>query len=68
MVRNIVFIVLIGAVLVFVVQNTEVVEVKFLVWTLSMSRALILLVTLAVGLVGGWMLTLPKRRTARKVK
>lgn len=66
MLRIIVFIVLIGSVLVFVVQNTQVVEVKFLVWTLSMSRALLLLITLAIGLVGGWLLTFPKRRWERK--
>lgn len=65
MIRNILFIVLIGAVLVFVVQNTQVVEVKILFWTLSMSRALILLLTLATGLVGGWLLTVPKRRPGK---
>lgn len=68
MIRNILFVVLIGAVLVFVVQNTQVVEVNFLFWTLSMSRALILLITLAIGLVGGWMLTVPKHRTDRRTK
>ena len=68
MIRNILFVVLIGAVLVFVVQNTQVVEVNFLFWTLSMSRALILLITLAIGLVGGWMLTLPKRKINRQTK
>jgi uncharacterized integral membrane protein len=66
MIRNILFVLLIGAVLVFVVQNTQVVDVRFLFWTLSMSRALILLITLAIGLVGGWLLTVPKRRPGGK--
>jgi uncharacterized integral membrane protein len=62
MIRNIVFICLIGLVIIFVLQNTQVVEVRFLFWTISMSRALILIATLAIGLIGGWLLTLPKRR------
>lgn len=61
-IRNIVFICLIGLVVIFVLQNTQVVEVRFLLWTISMSRALILFATLAIGLIGGWLLTLPKRR------
>ena len=68
MIRNILFVVLIGAVLVFVVQNTQVVEVKFLVWKLSMSRALILLITLAIGLIGGWMLTVPRARKDKRTR
>jgi hypothetical protein len=46
----------------------QTIEVKFLVWTITVSRALILLTTLAIGLVGGSLLTYPTRRqrTARK--
>ena len=64
MLRNIVFICLIGLVVIFVLQNTQVVEVRFLFWTLSMSRALMLFGTLVIGLIGGWLLALPKRRKA----
>ena len=62
MIRNIVFICLIAFVLIFVVQNTEVVEFRFLVWTISMSRALMLFGTLAIGFIIGWLLNLPKRK------
>jgi uncharacterized integral membrane protein len=62
MIRNIVFICLIGLVVIFVLQNTQVVEVRLLLWTITMSRALILFATLAIGLIGGWLLTFPKRR------
>jgi uncharacterized integral membrane protein len=68
MIRNIVFICLIGMVIIFVLQNTQVVEVRFLFWTISMSRALILFATLAIGLIGGWLLTLPKRSSAYQEK
>ena len=60
MIRNIIFLCLVAFVLIFVIQNTEVVEFRFLVWTISMSRALMLFGTLAIGFVAGWLLTMPK--------
>ena len=64
MIRNIIFICLIGLVVIFVLQNTQVVDVRFLFWTISMSRALMIFGTLVIGLIGGWLLTLPKRSKA----
>jgi uncharacterized integral membrane protein len=68
MIRNIIFAFLIALVLIFVVQNTQVVEFRFLVWTISMSRALMLFGTLAIGFVAGWLLTLPKQKTEKQDK
>lgn len=68
MVKNIIFIFLIAVVLIFVFQNMMMIEVKFLVWTITVSRALILLVTLAIGLVGGSLLTYPTRRQKARFK
>lgn len=62
MIKNIIFICLIAFVLIFVVQNTQVVEFRFLVWTISMSRALMLFGTLAIGFIAGWLLTRPRRK------
>lgn len=62
MFRNLIFIGLIAVVFIFVFQNMQTIEVKFLVWTISVSRALILMTTLAIGLVGGSLLTYPARR------
>jgi len=62
MIRNIIFVCLIVFVLIFVVQNTQVVEFRFLVWTLSLSRALILFGALAIGVVAGWLLRVPKQK------
>ena len=39
--------------LIFVVQNTEVVTVRFLVWDLSMSRVLLLLLMFGLGFFVG---------------
>jgi len=62
MIRNVIFIFLLAAVLIFVFQNMQTVEVKFLLWSITISRALMLLVTLAIGLIGGGLLTYPTRR------
>lgn len=60
MIRNIIFVCLIVFTLIFVVQNTQVVEFRFLVWTISISRALMLFGTLAIGFIAGCLFTLPK--------
>jgi len=39
----------------FVVQNAEVVQVRFLFWKTEASRALVLIGTFACGLIGGWL-------------
>lgn len=68
MIRNIIFIGLIAIVVIFVVQNTQVVEFRFLIWTIPMSRALMLFGTLAIGLIAGWLLTLPGSKKERQDK
>jgi uncharacterized integral membrane protein len=54
---------------VFVAQNAQVVEVRFLFWKTHASRSLVLLGTLAVGLIAGffsgWALK-KKRRSSVK--
>jgi len=51
--KNIVIIVLAALFVLFVIQNTKIVEVRLLFWTVSMSRSLMLLGTLFIGLIGG---------------
>ena len=46
--------VLVVLLLIFIVQNAVVVELHFLFWTLSMSRSLMILFVLFIGLVAGW--------------
>ncbi|MBI4721086.1 MAG: LapA family protein [Chitinivibrionia bacterium] len=43
-------------VLVFIVQNTDVVTVEFLFWGLSISRALLIFLTAITGIIIGWFL------------
>lgn len=41
---------------VFIVQNTAVMEFRFFFWTLAMSRALMMFLLLGIGLAAGWFL------------
>ena len=41
---------------VFILQNMTAVKVDFLFWSLSMSRSLLILVFVAVGMLIGWSL------------
>lgn len=54
--KLIVTLVLVGLAVVFIVQNAAVVDIRFLFWKMSMSRALFMFFMLAVGIVTGWIL------------
>jgi putative membrane protein len=45
-----------GMAVLFIIQNITVVDMKFLFWTLSMSRALLMSLILSVGIILGWLL------------
>ncbi|MBN1226849.1 MAG: LapA family protein [Deltaproteobacteria bacterium] len=64
MIKKVVSLILLALVLIFVIQNTQVIEVQFFSWKISMSRALLLLVTFVIGIVVGWLSTRlrPKER------
>jgi uncharacterized integral membrane protein len=42
-------------VVVFTLQNTEVIPIRFLFWDISLSRALMLFLVLAIGILIGFM-------------
>lgn len=47
---------------IFIVQNAQVVEVRFLFWKAQASRSLVLLGTLFLGLIAGWFLTWARKK------
>ena len=49
-------VVLVVLALIFVAQNIEVVTVSFLFWEISMSRAMLLFLSLLTGFIIGWFL------------
>jgi uncharacterized integral membrane protein len=62
--------IILGAVVVlFIAQNLEVVEITFIAWTLSVSRAIVVLFIFLFGLIIGWLaksLGIRKRERARR--
>lgn len=60
--KTIVSVILVAIVVIFVLQNTQIVDVRLLVWKVSMSRSLMLLVTFLIGIIAGWLLRRPKHR------
>ena len=54
-VKLITSLVLAALVLIFIIQNAAVVELHLLFWTISMSRSLMILFVLFIGLVIGWL-------------
>ena len=55
MTKTIIFFILVALVIVFVIQNTQVVEFQVLAWKVSMSRALMFLGTFVIGVIVGWL-------------
>jgi len=49
-------IILAGMAAVFIIQNVTSVDSTFLFWTVSMSRALLMLLILSLGFILGWLL------------
>lgn len=53
--KRIVVLVIVLLFALFIVQNAQVVEVRFLFWSAQASRAIVLLITFALGLIAGWL-------------
>ncbi|MDB2414224.1 LapA family protein [Rickettsiales bacterium] len=43
-------------VVIFTLQNAMVVDVRFFLWTLSISRALLIFIVLSIGILMGWLI------------
>jgi len=54
--KLILIIILASFTVIFLIQNVDVVEVSFLFWYISMSRALLIFFTLVIGFLLGWFL------------
>ena len=54
--KFVLLIILAGIVVIFITQNVAVVEVRFLFWNISMSRALLIFFLLIIGATLGWFL------------
>ena len=60
--------VLVALAAIFVLQNANVVELHFLLWQISMSRALMYAVLVLIGIAIGWLLRGHVLQKARRKK
>ena len=60
-------IVLSGLAVLFIIQNVVVVEVRFLFWSIAMSRSLLMFFMIAIGMIIGWVLHGVFRRRANRL-
>lgn len=51
-----IILILSGLTVLFIIQNVVVVEVRFLFWSLEMSRSLLMFFLIAIGMIIGWVL------------
>ena len=49
-------ILLVGITALFIIQNVTTMELTFLFWTMTMSRALLMILILSAGIILGWMM------------
>lgn len=54
--KLILMLIMASLVVIFITQNVAAVDVTFLVWSISMSRALLIFFVLMIGFVLGWFL------------
>lgn len=48
--------ILIALSVVFIAQNIEIIDVHFLIWQISISRAMLIIFLLLAGIIIGWLL------------
>ena len=61
-VKQIIFVSILAVIALFILQNTQIVEVKLLFWKVSAVRAVILAATFLLGLIAGFLLKLLWRK------
>jgi len=55
-VKRLVLLIVSVPVLLFILQNIQVTELRFLVWRIALPHALLLILVLAAGILVGWVL------------
>ena len=58
--------ILAGLLVLFIIQNVAVVEIQFLFWSTSISRALLMFIVFGIGILTGWFLKSIMRSDRKK--
>jgi uncharacterized integral membrane protein len=65
-VNRLVLLIVAAPVLLFIVQNIQITELRFLAWRIAMPHALLLILVLAAGILMGWVLGTLRADTKQK--
>lgn len=65
--KTIIVLLFIGLIVVFSLQNAEVIDVKFFLWKISLSRVLIILGSFAIGVLVGILLSMKRKLYSKEV-
>lgn len=60
--KLILVLIMLSLIVIFTAQNYDVVSIRFLIWSFEASRAIIIFLTLAIGVVIGWALSYMRAR------
>ena len=60
--KTVIGLVLVALVIVFTIQNLEIVTARFLLWDLSLPRAVMIFVVFLIGALAGFLLPRGRRR------
>ena len=60
--KGTIILILLLLLVIFTAQNYEVVEIQFLFWSFQTSRAIVLFLTLCIGILIGWISSAITRR------
>ena len=69
--KLVISLILTGLAVLFVIQNAAVVEISFMIWTISMSRSLLIFFLLSLGIIIGWLMhsyVIHRRNDAKQEK
>ncbi|MCK0158460.1 LapA family protein [Cellulophaga sp. F20128] len=65
--KTIIVLLFIGLIVIFSLQNAEVIDVKFFLWKISLSRVLIILGSFAIGVLVGILLSMKRKLYSKEV-
>jgi uncharacterized integral membrane protein len=66
-IQVVIFLVFLGAVGIFALQNTNTVAVNFLTWSLSAPVAIVIVSVYLLGMISGWTVVSFVRRSVRRI-
>ncbi|WP_027392459.1 lipopolysaccharide assembly protein LapA domain-containing protein [Aquimarina latercula] len=64
--KTIIALIIVILIVIFSLQNSEVIDVTFFVWKLSTSRVLVILGSFSIGVIAGILVSMKKRLIPKK--